>query len=174
MGSWLSGRYPTSQVPLAEELACVDIRSLDLRTRESDKAAPIAVSFSLADRFWSLSVTQTRVLSGIVRLWLTCPGCSRRARRLFLLDSELLCRVCGGIRYQSQRLAPHERAERRARRLWSKLAPELTFTLSPQAPPRPPRTHRRRHAQLAAAYEAAWQARDTELRGFIRKIRHGC
>lgn len=171
MGSMMSGRYPVSAAPLAEDLAAVAVRDLGPLLRPMDGACPVAASFDLGGRRWRVIVTQTPVFGHAVRHWFQCPRCGRRAGRLFLFDAHLACRRCEGVRYASQRWTLHERAEHRAARMWKRLAPTVAFTLAPRAPPRAARAHRRRHTRLAIAYEAAWQTRDAALRQIARRLR---
>src|SRR5574337_2189388 len=48
---------------------------------------------------------------GGVRWWCRCKRCGTRRRTLYAVPNlpELRCRVCWGLAYHSQRLAPHDR-----------------------------------------------------------------
>ncbi len=55
------------------------------------------------------------------RIWFCCPGCSRRAARLWSASAYFRCRDCCGLPYASQQETVLERANRKAHKLRRKL-----------------------------------------------------
>lgn len=51
------------------------------------------------------------------RPWFVCPRCGRRVGALFGWGSDIGCRQCFGLPYESQREVPHHRAIRRERKI---------------------------------------------------------
>ena len=103
------------------------------------------------DGSYTLSLTwDHRTPFGGRRLWFLCPGCSARARRLFLrfADAWLVCRTCGRIQYLSQRGRRTRGARRMARAM--DIRKELGGASMPEAPfpPRPKGMHRKTYERL--------------------------
>lgn len=106
---------------------------------------------------------------GGVRWWWRCGGCDRRRRALYAVQAHCVvrCRVCLGLAYSSQQLAPLDRLAHRAYGLALRLG-ATEFIPAPHArPPARPagmhrRTYRARRAQLdmvLADRRALWMAR---------------
>lgn len=94
------------------------------------------------------------------RAWWRCPGCACPCATLYRPppgSGAWRCRRCLGWPYPSQREHALARAERRARRLASRLGHPWPWGMTPEdpVPPRPPRMHRRTYARLRAAWEEA-------------------
>lgn len=48
-----------------------------------------------------LSYSKTRF--GGHRAWFICPKCGNRVGTLYLLNNQVLCRICGNLKYKNQR-----------------------------------------------------------------------
>ena len=55
------------------------------------------------------------------RLWFCCPGCGRRAAKLYLYSPHFRCRLCLGLPYASQQKTILDRAYRKAFKLRNRL-----------------------------------------------------
>lgn len=85
------------------------------------------------------------------RFWLACMGCGRVRKALYLRRGNALrCRVCEGLRYQSQYLTPRKRAAYRRNKLARRIVREWDTGRYP--PERPKGMHRQRYARLVAAW----------------------
>jgi hypothetical protein len=99
-------------------------------------------------------IVQTKCGFGGMRPWFRCPGCGRRAAKLYLGDcAPFLCRLCRRLAYASQSASPANRAIRKARKLRVRLGGSANL-LDP-LPGRPRRMHRRTYGRLQAAALAA-------------------
>ena len=69
----------------------------------------------------SISLVYTACHFGGQRVWFSCPGCDRRAAKLYHQDSSFCCRKCCNLPYACQSEYPAYRALRKARKLREKL-----------------------------------------------------
>jgi hypothetical protein len=71
------------------------------------------------------------------RPWFQCPGCGKRAARLYCAAEIFKCRRCHNLVYATQRLTPFGRTLRRAQRIRQKLggSPNIATTF-PKKPKR--------------------------------------
>jgi hypothetical protein len=69
-------------------------------------------------------LTSTPCHMGGERLWFLCPGCGRRAAKLYGYSPHFLCRSCCQLSYASQQETVLDRANRKARKLRRKLGDE--------------------------------------------------
>jgi hypothetical protein len=68
-------------------------------------------------RQWPVDIATTRLHFGGQRRWLCCPDCGARRLALYVNDKHLACRVCLGLRYESQHENKRQRAFRAADRV---------------------------------------------------------
>ncbi len=183
MGSWQSGRYPTSTRPWAEDLLRLDVSELHrarllvadtcyywdlgggVLTELGCDGPRLHVGGVVVDLEWvDLAV-------GGPRPYALCPYCERRVRVLFVGGDGIGCRHCLRVRHRSQYRTDYERAAARARGVWRELA-WWPCTLRDEPPPRPRGRHRRRWARIAAEYDGYrkefWKAIDDEVAGLRR------
>jgi hypothetical protein len=94
-------------------------------------------------------IVQTKCGFGGMRPWFRCPGCGRRAAKLYLGDCALfLCRLCRRLAYASQSASPATRAISKARKLRVRLGGgPIVFD---PLPGKPPRMHRWTYLRLSA------------------------
>jgi hypothetical protein len=95
----------------------------------------------------------TPISFGGSRRWLACPACSRRCRALYFGVGRLACRTCLNLRYRSQLLQPHERAQKRADMIGMRLDPGIYSGVLDGYPPRPSGMRLATYRRLEAAYE---------------------
>lgn len=62
---------------------------------------------------WPVMLQTTQLHLGGVRRWMTCPGCSMRRQVLYVWRKDLACRVCLGLRFESQHESRRGRLFRR-------------------------------------------------------------
>jgi len=72
----------------------------------------------IAETIW---LSKTPCNLGGERLWFCCPGCGRRAAKLYLYAPRYRCRRCLRLPYGSQQETVLDRASRKARKLRRKL-----------------------------------------------------
>ena len=91
---------------------------------------------------------------GGIRPWFICPtpGCGRRVAILYA-GRMFACRHCYNLAYESQRIARHSRAIRRARKIRMKLGG--TISILDAFPGKPRRMHWRTYTRLFREYEVA-------------------
>lgn len=87
------------------------------------RVGPIGVNLSYryqsadgaSDRlsYW-IRLDSTPCHFGGERLWFRCPGCGKRAARLYGADRLFTCRRCQNLAYPSQKMSADDRALRRA------------------------------------------------------------
>ncbi len=95
----------------------------------------------------------TRLPSGGKRPWFLCPSCGRRCGVLYGIGPRIICRVCGGLTYESQNESRDFRALRKAQKIWVRLGGNADVT--EPFPSRPRYMHRRTYQRLWRQYEAA-------------------
>lgn len=101
---------------------------------------------------------ETRCHLGGRRKWLQCPGCARRCRTVFG-GSVFRCRLCHGLRYESQYEPPFARAASRSHKLRQRLG--QVAGLDEFFPPKPKGMHWRTYRRLEMKDEdlqAVWSA----------------
>jgi hypothetical protein len=90
------------------------------------------------------------------RPWFECPGCKKRAGRLYAVETRheantdrarWLCRTCAGLDYRSQRNQLHQRHVARANAIRRRLG-QIAGWMGAPIPPPPPRMHIRTYARL--------------------------
>jgi len=125
-GAGGSARLPTGQKRLVEECQVVSIYGLQRNLGKKPLIAAIRECRPLRFRFRGLPFeawltdephrlpgkreSWSSLENGTVRLWLVCPGCRRTVAKLFWYElypgsnvhSELRCRICHGLTYQSK------------------------------------------------------------------------
>lgn len=85
-----------------DELKSVDINKLVQEINRQSKELLLRNTLK-ANGFNIELITSNTRFKGI-RYWFKCPKCSRKSSKLYLdLNSELVCRVCTGLYYKSQK-----------------------------------------------------------------------
>jgi len=51
----------------------------------------------------NIGLTYSKTRFGGSRAWFICPVCQKRVGVLFHLNNQILCRICGGLKYKKQR-----------------------------------------------------------------------
>ena len=82
---------------------------------------------------------------GRPRRWFQCPGCARRCRILYG-GKRFRCRLCHGLRYESQFETTAQRANRRSRKIRRRLGG--SNNLIEEFPPKPCGMHRATYWRL--------------------------
>ena len=82
---------------------------------------------------------------GRPRRWFQCPGCARRCRVLYS-GKRFRCRLCHGLRYESQFETTAQRANRRSRKIRRRLGG--SNNLLEEFPPKPCGMHRATYWRL--------------------------
>lgn len=108
---------------------CSELRISAMRDCFADHASPegrpawIYLQLNPGPGVQRVGVVTTKQRLGGERWWYRCPDCGRRCAVLYRpLARELFaCRKCSDMRYESQRLSPRRRAEKRARAIRAKL-----------------------------------------------------
>jgi hypothetical protein len=106
-----------------------------------------------------VSLVYTHCTYGGKRVWFECPGCDKRAAKLYSTDHLFRCRGCARMPYRSQCETELSRANRKARRLRENLG----GTANPDLPhgPRPKGMHEQTFERLTEdIYEAMGHAED--------------
>lgn len=100
---------------------------------------------------WPVALQTTQLNLGGVRRWLTCRGCSMRRQVLYVRGKDLACRVCLGLRFESQ----HENRRSRLFRRLDKVRGMLGWTPGALAPfgEKPRGMHWRTYARLRSEAE---------------------
>jgi hypothetical protein len=70
---------------------------------------------------WPIALDSTALHFGGRRRWLMCPRCSSRRTALYVNGADLACRVCLGLRYDSQHETERDRLFRKAHKLRDRL-----------------------------------------------------
>ena len=86
----------------------------------------VEYSFRRSGEAWqdiadTIRLSKTACHLGGERLWFCCPGCGRRAAKLYLYAPRFRCRRCLRLPYASQQETVLDRASRKARKLRRKL-----------------------------------------------------
>ena len=133
------------------------------------------VSFNIRDwkrgerwgnaEYGDVQIDWTRLPSGGERPWFLCPKCGRRCGVLYALQSRIICRVCGGLTYQSQNEPMHFLALRKAQKIHGRLGGSGDVTES--FPSRPRYMHRRTYQRLWRQYQAAVEQYANGLRPLL-------
>ena len=105
---------------------------------------------------------------GGVRMYVICPACGARARKLYVVAGRLRCRRCAGRSYFSQSLAREHRLARKHHRLRERIAPDARQLAPGVVPPRPSGMRWRRYRRLERKAAAAWQRRQAIVLAQIR------
>ena len=79
------------------------------------------------------------------RRWFRCPGCARRCRVLYG-GKRFRCRLCQGLRYETQYESTTQRANRRSCKIRKRLGGSTS--LMEEFPPRPSGMHRATYNSL--------------------------
>jgi hypothetical protein len=95
----------------------------------------------------SFGVTWSACRFGGRRAWAVCPLCASRRVRLYFVAGRWACRDCQGLRYETQRLRPADRALLKAQRARQRLGQVHPVPLG--APPPPPPRRMRARTYLA-------------------------
>ncbi len=118
-----------------------------------------------------IALTYTDQHFGGRRVWFECPGCGRRCAKLYA-GNRFLCRLCHGLRYESDHPAPAIRPLLQARKIRDRLG--ATGSLELPFPDRPKRMRRTTYDRLrekGLRYEAeALDASDAWLSGVARLL----
>lgn len=131
----------------------LSLESQQVATIGAGRSGRLAITYSgsaAGGAQTQLGVNWSPCRFGGCRAFLCCPHCGRPVNRLYF-EGRLLCRICHGLTYRSQR----ERSVGRALRKATKAAEtriELGVHPGLAHPfPRPKGMHRRTHAELLAA-----------------------
>lgn len=75
----------------------------------------------------TVPLSHTACHLGGQRVWFVCPGCMRRAAKLFSPSAWFRCRTCCRLPYACQQETRHDRALRKAQKLRRKLGADLAI-----------------------------------------------
>ena len=118
--------------------------------RVSDRGEPVTVTMDQqagVARVWcvdgsgSFRIEWSACRFGGQRPWALCPECTSRRVRLYLAAGRWACRTCLGLKYESQRLRPDDRALLKAERARQRLGQREPAALG--SPPPLPRKYAR-------------------------------
>ena len=158
MGGFGSGRWPRYSTRLTVESCPV----LDIRVwRHRCYGA----------REGGVEITHTPCHFGGERSWWLCPGCGRRAGRLYQLAGRLRCRNCQGLVYVSQRATAGGRATTRAQAIRLRLGGSASLLVP--FPEKPPRMRWRTYLALKAKAEEADERAFEEVAAWVARARAG-
>lgn len=120
-----AGRPPSREV--VEDFVAADIRdwwwSRDLeQLRRGSTDAPVRLHLGQG-RDAGVEVTTSPGGACPKHAWFVCPGCGRRAAKLYLRAEDFRCRRCHGLVYRSQRAGLFARASSLKRKMHAQLAP---------------------------------------------------
>ncbi len=118
-----------------------------------------------------ITLTYTDQHFGGRRVWFECPGCGRRCAILYA-GNRFLCRLCHGLRYESDHALPLNRPLLQARKIRDRLGATGSLELPfPERPKRMRRTTYDRLREKGLRYEAeALDASNAWLRGMARLL----
>jgi hypothetical protein len=128
MGGYGSGRRYGYCKPLAEDCMYIDVRQLnrngclapgrkyslkwqngsDIQVETTAEALKLLYNVSSNGQpreevYIKVPLSWTPCNFGGMRAWFICPGCGRRAAKLYLESRYFLCRHCNNLAYSSQR-----------------------------------------------------------------------
>ena len=153
MGGLGSGRGGNGLKALVDEVVSIDAADLLRRGAFARGATGMTVQATAPDGdpiVQQVEITTTNPHFGGVRYWLTCPSCSGRARRLFLVSTVLECVRCANMAYPSQSVAGYDWLRQKAQAIRIQLG--ASANLHEPFPARPKGMHRDKYARLWAAY----------------------
>jgi len=156
MGGLGSGRWPRYTTRLTvESRPVLDVRLWHHRRYGAEEGG--------------LEITFTRCRFGGERPWWLCPGCGRRAIRLYQLAGALRCRNCYGLVYASQRATAADRATTRAQGIRLRLGGSASLLVP--FPEKPPRMRWRTYLALRAKAEEAEDRTFAEVAAWAAQFR---
>jgi hypothetical protein len=102
------------------------VKKASIQVSTASDFVRVAYSFRRSGDAWqpiaeTIWLSKTACNLGGERLWFCCPGCGRRAAKLYLYAPRFRCRDCLGLPYASQQETVLDRASRKARKLRRKL-----------------------------------------------------
>lgn len=144
---WRGGKRATSQLPEVRlthaSTAHMGWRGIYVRPEGEDWATIVHPVHE-----WLVMIERTPLHFGGWRRWLVCPCCQSRHATLYIVTGVLACRICLGLRYESQ----HENARSRLFRQADAIRARLGWKpgiLSPDGA-KPHRMHWRKYLGLRA------------------------
>lgn len=148
MGGYGSGR-PWTAPYTAEQVEATRIQDVK---RSLGLHYPEHTQLSFAGR--PVELVWTACHFGGHRPWFLCPRCRRRAGRLFFLRSEVGCRECFRLPYESQREVAIHRSIRRERKIRLRLGGGPS--ICDPVPPKPRGMHWNTYFRLATSIDQAF------------------
>jgi len=121
-----------------------------------------------AEREGALEITRTPCPFGGERAWWLCPGCGRRAIRLYQLAGALRCRNCHRLVYASQRDTAWGRATTRAQTIRLRMGGSSSLLVP--FPEKPPRMRWRTYWALKAKADKADDRSFAEVAAWTAKF----
>ena len=118
----------------------------------------------------NIEFTQTQSGSGR-RRWFSCPDCRRACRIVYFFFSRFACRLCLGLRYESQLEKPEFRTLRRADRIYGKAGGRFPHELDPAFPPKPKWMRWEKYRDLEDRHSAAQGACLGPGRGGVGRVK---
>ncbi len=96
---------------LVEGIDSIDIRDVAKVLTDNTKSGRVELKISNVS-IQEIDVVSTPVQFGFV-CWFVCPGCSRRAKKLYLPPGEkaFLCRHCYDLSYKTQQLREYRKTK---------------------------------------------------------------
>lgn len=148
---WRGGKRPTTHLPVVRlihtDTFSLKHRATHIRIEGGDYGT---VVHGLQE--WPVYIESTPLHFGGNRRWLVCPCCQNRRLALYIDGNVLACRVCLGLRYESQNENRREQAMRTANRLRAGLGWQPGI-LNPNGK-KPKGMHRRTYQRLTSELEA--------------------
>lgn len=113
---WRGGKRPTASLPVVR-LTHADTFTLKRRTTYMRIEGQDYGTVVHGSKEWLVGIEYTPLHFGGQRRWLVCPCCQTRRLALYIDGNFLACRVCLGLRYESNHENRRELAMRAANRL---------------------------------------------------------
>lgn len=163
---WRGGRPAAEDFPVARlthaETFNTDRRDTFVRTDGTDWCTVVHNG-----REWPVRLAFTRLHLGGVRRWLVCPCCDMRREALYVAGRLLSCRVCLGLRYETNHENRRARMFRRADAIRERLGWKPGIANPPG--PKPPRMHQRTFLRLKSELERLTDALTLNIGGWIER-----
>src|SRR5262245_12685396 len=172
MGGSGSGRWG-SRKPVVEAFRRLDIAQFCRESPIDQNAYAVDVSFQrngIREQA-RIELTSTRPFLGGRRFLFVCPGCSGRARILYVGSRRIACWRCHKLRYRTQIEGRDARELRGMQKIARRLDPESDDIWLPD---KPPRMHWRtydRWVERYEAYDVKWATSALRRIGGLRPVR---
>lgn len=113
---WRGGKPSTASLPVVR-ITHADTGTVKHRTAHVLIDGPDQGTVVCGMRQWPVDIATTALHFGGHRRWLCCPDCGARRLALYVNGKHLACRICLGLRYESQHDNKRQRAFRAADRV---------------------------------------------------------